>query len=72
MIKLAKKESEFKDRKQFLVALAVKFIQTHSGYSGIDDELFYDDAKCDGGALELDLMYEFDIEDEDIEIDFLN
>ncbi len=62
MIKLEQKENE--DRKTYLVRLAIEYIKEHTGYVGMDDELFYDEAECDGYCLADDLRIEFDIEDE--------
>lgn len=62
MITLEQKEKE--DRKTYLVRLAIEYIKEHTGYVGMDDELFYDDAECDGYCLADDLRIEFDIEDE--------
>lgn len=62
MISLEQKENE--DRKTYLVRLAIEYIKEHTGYSGIDDELFYDGSVCDGYCLAEDLRAEFDIEDE--------
>ena len=62
MIRLEQKENE--DRKTYLVRLAIEYIKEHTGYVGIDDELFYDETECDGYCLADDLMIEFDIENE--------
>lgn len=62
MITLEQKENE--DRKTYLVRLAIEYIKEHTGYVGMDDGLFYDEAECDGYCLADDLRIEFDIEDE--------
>jgi hypothetical protein len=67
MIALEKKQEDFENRQQYLVALAIKYIESHSGYVGIDDDIFYDEAECDGGALAYDLMVEFNLSEEDLE-----
>ncbi len=67
MITLEKKESDFENRQQYLVALAIKYIESHSGYVGIDDDVFYDDAEYDVSALVYDLMGEFNLAEEDLE-----
>jgi hypothetical protein len=56
------KEKDFPSRKEYLVAIAILYINSHTGYSGIDDDVFYDDAECDGYALAEDLANEFDIQ----------
>jgi len=61
MIKIEEKKGE--KRAEYLVRLAIEFIKTHSGFYGVDDRLFYDDAECDGYCLADDLMIEFDIND---------
>lgn len=55
-----KKENE--TRKEYLVRVAVYYIEQHTGYLGIDDCIFYDDAECDGYCLAEDLRAEFNIE----------
>lgn len=67
MVTLQKKAEDFENRKQYLVALAIKYIENHSGYMGIDDDIFYDEAECDGGALAYDLMVEFNLTEDDLE-----
>lgn len=56
------KEKDFPSRKEYLVAIAILYINSHTGYSGIDDDVFYDEAECDGYALAEDLANEFDID----------
>ena len=62
MIRLEQKENE--DRKTYLVRLAIEYIKEHTGYVGMDDELYYDEAECDGYCLADDLRIEFDIDDD--------
>jgi|TARA_Y100000310_G_scaffold69791_1_gene65352 hypothetical protein len=62
MIKLEQKENE--SRKQYLVRLAIEYITEHTGYVGVDDYLYYDEAECDGYCLAEDLRIEFDIEED--------
>jgi hypothetical protein len=62
MIKLEQKENE--KRKEYLVRLAIEYIIEHTGYVGVDDYLFYDDAECDGYCLAEDLRIEFHIEED--------
>lgn len=59
MINIPQKENE--DRKTYLVRLAVAFIESHSGFVGVDDELFYDGAESDSSVLADDLREEFDL-----------
>lgn len=67
MIKLTKKQEDFENRQQYLIALAIKYIESHSGFIGIDDDVFYDESECDGGSLAYDLMAEFNISEEDLQ-----
>jgi len=62
MIKLEQKENE--SRKEYLVRLAIEYIKEHTGYVGVDDYIYYDEAKCDGYCLAEDLRIEFDIEED--------
>ena len=62
MIKL--KENKNENRKDFLVRLAIAFLNENSGYSLENDTLYYDDAECDGYCLAEDLKAEFNIDDE--------
>jgi hypothetical protein len=62
MIKIEQKENE--KRQEYLVRLAIAYIIQHTGYIGIDDYLFYDDAECDGYCLAEDLRNEFYIEED--------
>jgi hypothetical protein len=64
MIGTDKKQEDFKSRKHYLVALAIDYIKNHTGYMGIDDDVFFDEAECDGYALAEDLAIEFNIEEE--------
>lgn len=64
MVKIDKTEQECKDRKEYLVRLAIAYIVDHTGYLGMDDDIFYDEANCDGFALAEDLRVEFEIEEE--------
>lgn len=59
MIRIEKLENE--DRKTYLVRLAVSYIESNRVYVGIDDELYYDGAECDGACLADDLRIEFDL-----------
>jgi hypothetical protein len=61
-----KKETDFKSRKEYLVYLAIHYIHNHTGYIGIDDNVFFDEAKCDGYALANDLAYEFNMDIDDV------
>lgn len=62
MIKLKQKENE--NRKNYLVRLAIAFLDENSGYNLQNDTLFYDEAECDGFCLADDLRSEFDIYDD--------
>lgn len=64
MIRIDKTEQECKDRKDYLVRLAIAYIKDHTGYVGMDDGIFYDDTECGGYALADDLGYEFDIDED--------
>lgn len=64
MIRLEQKDKE--SRGDYLVRLAIVYIKNHSGFAGIDDDLFYDAAACDGFCLADDLMYEFNIDESDL------
>ena len=55
------KEKDFPSRKEYLVAIAILYINYHTDYSGIDDEVFFDETERDGYALAEDLANEFDI-----------
>lgn len=61
-----KKQSDFKDRKHYLVYLAIQYIDIHTGYMGIDDSVFFDDAECDGSALAGDLADAFDMDIDEV------
>jgi hypothetical protein len=65
MITLTQQEGE--TRKNFLLRLAMTYIKDHTGYMGMDDMLFYDEAECDGYCLADDIEIEFDVQlyDED-------
>jgi len=63
MIGKETKEADFKDRKDYLVALAIEYIREHTGYMGVDDAVFFDEAECDGYALSNDLAAEFGLID---------
>lgn len=58
-----KKQSDFADRKSYLVYLAIQYIYEHTGYLGVDDDVFFDEAECDGYALAEDLKIEFGLDD---------
>lgn len=64
MIDINLKEEDCSSRKQYLVMLAISYIRDHTGFVGIDDSIFYDEAVCDGYALADDLAYEFEIEED--------
>ena len=70
-MELRKKQSEFKDEKHYLIALAVAYIKEHTGFVGIDDSIIeYDDSEkieSDGYWLADCLQNEFDLSDEDVE-----
>jgi len=53
------KQEDFKSRQEYLVAVAIEYIRNHTGFMGVDDDVFYDDAECDGYALADDLENEF-------------
>lgn len=57
------KEEQFKSRKDYLVAMAVLYIREHTGYVGMDDRIFFDNAQCDGDSLADDLVSEFDLKE---------
>lgn len=57
------KEEDFKSRKEYLVTLAIQYIRSHTGYLGMDDDIFFDDAECDGFALANDLASEFELDE---------
>lgn len=59
-------EQDCKDRKEYLVKLAILFLRNHCGYVGMDDRIFFDEAECDGYALADDLGYEFDIDTDNL------
>lgn len=44
MIGAKLKQEDFPSRKEYLVAVAILYIDAHTGYSGIDDNIFYDEA----------------------------
>lgn len=60
MIEIKQKENE--SRKDFLVRLAIEYIEVAEGYVPDDCELYYDEAVCDGSCLAEDLRTEFDID----------
>ena len=62
-IELKMKEQDFDNRKQYLVALAIAFLEENTGYSGLEDTLNYDETTCDGYCLAQDLKDEFNLED---------
>lgn len=57
------KQADFPSRKEYLVAMAILYIRSHTGYYGINDDVFYDEAECDGYALADDLIDEFEIDE---------
>ncbi len=57
-------QKEGESRQEYLVRIAIDYIESHTGYIGMEDEVFYDDAECDGYCLAQDLRYEFNIEEE--------
>ena len=57
------KEQDFKNRKEYLVTIAIEYIRNHTGFVGMDDEVFFDEAQCDGYALANDLAIEFELDD---------
>lgn len=61
MIYIEQEENE--TRKQYLVRLAIAFLEENSGYGLENDTLFYDEAECDGYCLANDLKIEFNIDD---------
>lgn len=60
MIKIKQKKNE--SRKDFLVRLAIAYIDECSKY--VDIDLYYDDCESDGACLADDLSCEFNMEDE--------
>lgn len=64
MIGKNKKQENYKNRKDYLVSLAIEYIEDHTGFVGMDDDVFFDEAHCDGYALAEDLRIEFDLDDE--------
>ena len=62
MTTIEKTEKDCENRQEYLVRLAIAYIRSHTGFVGMDDEIFYDDAECDGYALADDLEDEFNIE----------
>ena len=62
MICIDLKEQDFKSRKEYLVAIAIEYIRNHTGFAGMDDEVFYDEAQCDGYALANDLAIELELD----------
>lgn len=60
MINLPQREGE--DRKTYLVRLAIEYINSESGYDH-NQQIFYDEAECDGYCLAEDLRLEFNIEE---------
>ena len=65
MIRPKFKEEDCKDRKEYLVKLAILFLRNHCGYVGMDDGIFFDEAECDGYALADDIESEFNLENYD-------
>ena len=63
MITIKQKENE--NRKDYLVRIAIAFINEHCDYVGVDYTINYDDAECDGYCLAEDLRAEFDLHDLD-------
>jgi len=66
MIKPDFKQEDCKDRKEYLVKLAIIFIRNHCGFIGMDDGIFFDEAECDGYCLADDIESEFGFEDEEL------
>jgi hypothetical protein len=56
------KQKENEPRKDYLVRIAIWYIEQHTGFVGIDDRVIYDEAEC--GALAEDLRIEFDIDED--------
>jgi|GEM_PF-4241344 len=54
------KKENYQSRKEYLVALAIEYINETSEFVGAP-EVFYDDAECDGASLASDLQEEFGI-----------
>jgi hypothetical protein len=65
VIKIDQQEQDFPSRKEYLVALAIRFIKVNTWDLG-DKRIFYDEAVCDGFCLANDLMIEFDFDKEDV------
>lgn len=59
MITIEQKDGE--TRKNFLLRMAIQYINDHTGYIGVDDTLFYDESECDGYCLANDIEAEFDV-----------
>lgn len=58
------KQKENETRKDYLVRLAIQYIEDHTGVVGADDTLYYDETVCDGYCLAEDLKIEFGIDDD--------
>ena len=54
-------QKDFKNRQAYLVAVAIEYIRSHTGYVGVNDLVEYDGAECDGYCLANDLACEFDL-----------
>ena len=63
MITIKQKENE--NRKDYLVRVAIAFIEEHDDYLGVDYTMKYDDTECDSYCLIEDLRDEFDLHDLD-------
>ncbi len=63
MLVLKKKQEDFADRGEYLLYVAINFINTHARY----ETAVFDEAECDGACLIEDIQVEFDVPDHLIE-----
>jgi hypothetical protein len=54
------RQEDFPSRKEYLVAIAILYIDYYASYNNV----FFDEAECDGFTLCNDLIIEFDIDEE--------
>ena len=57
------KQKKNETRKNYLVRIAIAYIEEHIGYVGVDDFMIYDKAECDGYCLADDLRIEFNVDE---------
>lgn len=65
MIKLKKEEKDFANRGEYLIALAIGFLNEQTNLLG--DKIFYDGLEGDNYTLANDLMWEFNLSLKDVE-----